>query len=392
MYCKLININSPAVFKKYSKSYNIFRDLYEVFSFGLEIFGLLYSQAEEIHKLLLGNGDICFKQSLRENSAKIFTIGPFDNLRKIAGLIRSKINEEIGHSIDQALKNYELYDTNTVKIGDSFYPLDRIYILGILNVTPDSFSDGGKYSEVNEAVNHAINMFNNGADIIDIGGESTRPGSKPVIVDEELSRVIPVIERIKDKIPEIVISIDTTKAEVAAKAIQSGATIVNDISGLTFDVNMADVIAEYDSAAILMHMKGKPENMQDNPIYEDVLDEVYEFLNNRIKFAKKKNIDNIIIDPGFGFGKRLNDNYEILNRMNEFKSLGCPILAGISRKSMLGKALNLEVNNREPASLVAETISAYNGARFIRTHNVENAYHLKQIFSFINNPEILADV
>ena len=391
MYCKLINITSPLVFKKYSNKYNIFRDLYEAFSFGLELIDLSSDRANEIHQSLLREGDISFI-SQGDNSTRLFTIGSFSKLKEIAGTVRSKINEEIGHSIDTALRSYEKYNSGSISIADTDYPMDRIYILGILNVTPDSFSDGGRYSGLDEAAEHAVYMLENGADIIDIGGESTRPGAANVTTDEELERVIPVIQKIKSIKPDAVLSIDTTKALVADEAIKNGVVVVNDISGMTFDTNMADVVSKYSAAVILMHIKGTPETMQLNPEYIDVVDEVYEFLYERIKFARKKNISNIIIDPGFGFGKKLNNNFELLNRLNEFKSLGCPILAGISRKSMLGNSLHLDVDDRDVATVVSESIAVNNGARFIRTHNVNNAEKLKQLYGFTNNPEILANV
>lgn len=392
MYCKLIKITSPAVFKKYSQVYNVFRDLYEVYSFGLELKDLSGSSAEEIHKMLLSYGEICYIKENIVSKTDLFTIGSFSKLKEFAGIIRSKINEDIGFAIDQALHNYESYDESSIRIDGTLYPLNRIYVMGILNVTPDSFSDGGRYFSQDKAVKHAHSMLDNGADIIDVGGESTRPGSKPVTCDEELSRVLPVIKEIKTDRNDAVISIDTTKARVAEKALDAGASIVNDISGLTFDDNMADVIADKSAAAIIMHIKGEPENMQINPYYEDVQDEVFGFLDERIKFARKKKIHDIIIDPGFGFGKRLNDNYDLLNSIGDFKTLGCPILAGISRKSMLGKALDLDVADREAASIIAETMAVANGARFIRTHNVVNATKLKKLYSFVTNPEIIADV
>ncbi len=391
MYCKLINITSPIVFKKYSNQYNVFRDLYEAFSFGMELTELSHYRADEIHQLLLKHGDISYL-SQNGDTTNLFTIGSFSKLKEIAGMIRSKINEETGFSIDAALRNYEKYDAGSITIADTSYPLDRVYILGILNMTPDSFSDGGKYSDLESAAEQAVFLLDNGADIIDIGGESTRPGAPKVTPEEELERVIPVIGKIKSVRPDAVMSIDTTKAIVAEEALKNGVVLVNDISSMTFDPSMADIAAKYNAAVILMHIKGTPETMQLNPDYIDVVDEVYQFLYERIKFARKKNINSIIVDPGFGFGKNLNNNFELLNRMNEFKSLGCPILAGISRKSMLGNSLHLDIDNRDVATVISESIAVNNGARFIRTHNVENAEKLKQLYSFTNNPEILANV
>ena len=392
MHCKLVNITSLTVFKKYSKRYNIFRDLYEVYSFGLEVKDLSPDNAQAIQKLFLHNGDFCYLESSDHDTTNLLALGTISKLKENAGIVRAKINEEIGYSFDSVLNNYENYDNKSITIGDRELSLKSVNVMGILNVTPDSFSDGGKYYDKGVAVEHALKLLKEGADIIDIGGESTRPGSKSVSVDEELDRVIPVINEIKSLHPDTIISIDTTKSKVAEESLLAGAQIVNDVSGMTFDPKMADVVSNKNAAIVLMHMKGKPETMQNNPGYADVFDEVYEFLYNRIKFAKKNRISKIIIDPGFGFGKTLVNNFELLSRINEFKSLGYPILAGISRKTMLGNSLNLEVNDREIATIIAETIAVTNGVRFIRTHNVANAAQLKKLVNFVNNPEFLPNV
>ncbi|MDO8549832.1 MAG: dihydropteroate synthase [Ignavibacteria bacterium] len=255
--------------------------------------------------------------------------------------------------------------------------------MGILNVTPDSFSDAGKYFDKKAAVEYAIEMFDNGADIVDVGGESTRPGSEPISEEEELKRVIPVIEEILKRKPEALISVDTTKSKVAREACKAGVKIINDISGLTFDQEIADVVNEYSASLIVMHIKGIPKTMQVSPLYDDLIYEIYEFLYKQTETAKSKGVKNIIVDPGIGFGKKIEDNFEILRRLSDFKSLGYPILIGLSRKSFLGKTLDLDVEERDTATVVAETIAIRNGAKIIRTHNILNALRTKKLLNYI---------
>lgn len=256
-------------------------------------------------------------------------------------------------------------------------------IMGILNITPDSFSDGGNFLDVEKAVDHGKNLIKNGADIIDIGGESTRPGALPVSVDEELHRVIPVIEKLCLEYPEIRISIDTTKSEVADEAIKAGASLINDISGGTFDPNILKVASKNDLPFVIMHIKGIPRNMQEAPFYDDVISEISAYFEKRLIAAKENNVDKIILDPGIGFGKRIQDNYTILNNISSFKELGYPILLGVSNKSFLGKTLDVEINERTNSTIIAETIAVNNGANIIRTHNVKNSVELKKMTSYL---------
>lgn len=256
-------------------------------------------------------------------------------------------------------------------------------IMGILNITPDSFSDGGKFLDVEKAVDHGKNLIKNGADIIDIGGESTRPGALPVSVDEELHRVIPVIEKLCLEYPEIRISIDTTKSEVADEAIKAGASLINDISGGTFDPNILKVASKNDLPFVIMHIKGIPRNMQEAPFYDDVISEISAYFEKRLIAAKENNVDKIILDPGIGFGKRIQDNYTILNNISSFKEFGYPILLGVSNKSFLGKTLDVEINERTNSTIIAETIAVNNGANIIRTHNVKNSVELKKMTSYL---------
>ena len=244
-------------------------------------------------------------------------------------------------------------------------------IMGILNVTPDSFSDGGQYYKKNTAIEHALEMVKNGADIIDIGGESTRPFADPVSLDEEISRVIPVIEGIRKK-SDVCISIDTTKSMVARKALNVGASIINDVSAMEIDPLMADVAKQFDCPLIIMHMKGTPKDMQDNPKYESLISDIKDYLIERIDFAMSKGVyrDKIIIDPGIGFGKTVENNFEIINNLYHFVKLNFPVLLGASRKSFIGISLNLPENERLEGSLAANVIGLQQGVKIFRVHDV----------------------
>ena len=244
-------------------------------------------------------------------------------------------------------------------------------IMGILNVTPDSFSDGGKFKSHDQAIGHAVKMIKEGANIIDIGGESTRPGAKAVQLEEELMRIIPIIEAIRLK-SDCLISIDTYKSKVAKAALDAGADMVNDISGLTFDHNMASLVAERNVPVIIMHIKGKPGDMQKNPNYDNLIKEIKAFFEVQIAIAKKAGIDsgNIILDPGIGFGKRLEDNFEIIRELGQISTMGYPVLLGPSRKSFIGFTLDLPVEERIEGTLASITAGVINGARIVRVHDI----------------------
>ncbi|MCM8790415.1 MAG: dihydropteroate synthase [Candidatus Omnitrophica bacterium] len=249
----------------------------------------------------------------------------------------------------------------------------RTYIMGILNVTPDSFSDGGRFLDKEKAVRHALDMISDGADIVDIGGESTRPGAEEVSVDEECSRVIPIIRELSKK-TDAVLSVDTRKPVVAEEALKAGARIVNDVSGLRYDERMASVAKRYGAALILMHMKGTPKNMQTDPQYGDVVKEVARDLSMSVKIAIQAGVseDSIIVDPGIGFGKSLEHNLEILNRLEELAILGRPICVGTSRKSFIGKVLNVpEPANRLIGTVATCVIAVLKGASILRVHDVK---------------------
>jgi dihydropteroate synthase len=247
----------------------------------------------------------------------------------------------------------------------------RPYIMGVLNITPDSFSDGGMFDELPKAVEQALEMIKGGADLIDVGGESTRPGARPISVEEELRRVIPVIEELRE-FTDAPISIDTNKAAVAEEALKAGANIINDISAGA-DPQMFSVLAQHSCPVILMHRQGTPETMQQEPHYNYVVDEVYEFLAQRIETAQAAGIarKRISIDPGIGFGKTVAHNLELLRRLGEFRSLGCPILIGTSRKSFIGKVLGLnEPKHRVWGTAATTALALAQGAHIFRVHDV----------------------
>ena len=245
-------------------------------------------------------------------------------------------------------------------------------IMGILNVTPDSFSDGGMYYNATQAIEFALQMEEEGADIIDVGGESTRPGAKTVELQKECDRILPVIEGIRTK-SDILISIDTYKSEVARKSIATGAGMVNDISGMTFDPNMVDVIKDSGLPVVIMHIKGPPKNMQKKPYYEDLMQELTEYFEERKKFARAKGIldQQIILDPGIGFGKRLQDNFQLLRELKKIVDMGFPVLIGPSKKSFIGLTLDLPIDQRLEGTAAAVTTGILKGARIVRVHDVK---------------------
>ncbi len=250
--------------------------------------------------------------------------------------------------------------------------LNKPIIMGIVNVTPDSFSDGGNYNSVDDAFNQAMRLIKDGAEILDIGGESTRPGAPDVALQEELKRVIPVIKRIREA-SDCVISIDTSKAAVMEAAIEAGADIINDVRALQ-EPGALEVAARHSDVPVcLMHMQGQPRTMQTNPTYENLISEISQFFEERVLTCSKAGINQnrIILDPGFGFGKTLNHNFEILEKFNEFSRLGLPLLAGLSRKSMFGQLLNRETSERVAASLAGALLCAQKGAHIIRVHDVQ---------------------
>ncbi len=281
-----------------------------------------------------------------------------------------------------------------MRLAWSNFSLDfskKTYIMGILNVTPDSFSDGGLYFSEKKAIEHALRLVKEGADIIDVGGESTRPGSEPVSLEEEIRRTIPVISALSKEI-RVPISIDTYKAEVARRALDAGATMVNDISGLRFDPDMPAVVAEYGVPVVIMHIKGRPKDMQQNPVYEALIPEIMDYLRISIRLAIKFGIkeDMIIIDPGIGFGKTFEHNLEIINNLKEFTLLEKPVAVGVSRKAFIGRILgDLPPQERLEGTAAAVAIAIYNGANIVRVHDVKEIVRVARVVDSIIRERIV---
>ncbi len=248
-------------------------------------------------------------------------------------------------------------------------------VMGILNVTPDSFYDGGRYFGVDAALFRVERMLEEGADIVDVGGESTRPGSDPVPLEEELRRVVPVVEAVAKRFPEVALSVDTYKARVAEEALVRGAVMVNDVSALRFDPQMADLLRRHNPVVVLMHMKGTPKDMQLSPEYRDPVEEIAGFLRERRDFAVERcglSPEHVVVDPGIGFGKRLEHNLALIKGIPRFSEIA-PVLVGPSRKSFIGDILGLPPEDRLEGTLSAVAISVYNGARIVRVHDVKEA-------------------
>lgn len=262
------------------------------------------------------------------------------------------------------------------------------FVMGILNVTPDSFYSGSRKPDLKDGLDAAKSMIDDGADIIDIGGESTRPGSLSVEAGEEIKRIVPLIEGIR-KFSDTAISVDTRKAEVAEAAIKAGADIVNDVSGLKDDSRLGFIASQYDVPIVLMHMRGTPENMQKNPHYTDAVEEIVNELEVCIGRAKSFAIpaQNIIIDPGIGFGKRLEDNLLILKHIQRFKDLGYPVLIGLSRKSFIGAVTGADVDSRLAGSIAANMYSVLKGAEILRVHDVKETIWMLDILSAIEEAQ-----
>ena len=256
-----------------------------------------------------------------------------------------------------------------LKCGKFQLSLARPLIMGVLNVTPDSFSDGGNFIELNQAFAHANRLISEGADLLDIGGESTRPGAAPVPIDEERRRVLPLLEKLAGC--NIPLSIDTLKPELMQEAVAAGASMVNDVSGFR-DTGALEAVANTDAAICIMHMQGEPRTMQQNPEYNDVTREISDFLAARVQAAEAAGIarNRIVIDPGFGFGKTLEHNLALLRDLRQFRETGCAVLAGLSRKSMLGKITGRGPADRVHASVAAALIAVQNGAQIVRVHDV----------------------
>lgn len=257
---------------------------------------------------------------------------------------------------------------------------ERTWIMGILNVTPDSFSDGGQFLDPEKAIEHGLRMVEQGADIIDIGGESSRPGSEPITVEEELRRILPVIKGLR-KQTDCFLSVDTTKASVAKQALDEGVDIINDISAGRFDPEILPLAKKYNASVVLMHMKGQPKTMQINPDYENLLEEIGQFFTERINEAQKLGFDScqLIIDPGIGFGKRLNHNLLLLNYLDYFQRFHVPLLIGVSRKSFIGEITTQPPENRLAGTIGACLAAIFRGAHILRVHDVQPVKEAVQV-------------
>jgi dihydropteroate synthase len=309
-----------------------------------------------------------------KNPAERVLTGDPGRLRRLCSLLAAdhRIPSSLSQKIYSLLDNYLRSDYKIDCRGKVLDLGSRTHVMGILNVTPDSFSDGGQYADAERALAHARDMAAAGADIIDIGGESTRPGAAPLAEEDELRRIIPLIERLSSELT-VPISVDTYKSSVAKRAIEAGAAIVNDISGLRFSHDMANVVADSGAAVVIMHIKGTPRDMQRDPVYDDVVGEVMAYLEEGIAIAVKAGVDRekILIDPGIGFGKTLEHNLIILNRLEEFRALGRPILLGTSRKKFIGAILGIPVpEHRGDGTAATVALGIERGAQVVRVHDV----------------------
>ncbi len=373
MISQIVNLSNKKSLANFKEKFNLGEEFYEGM-FGLEFRNIpadVFSQIEKLNDSKQNNILTCKND--------LFVLGSLNEIANKIGQLC--LPNEIESEILKAINKYLSCDKISYAIGNKVFDFNFSYVMGILNVTPDSFSDGGNFTDKKKAVNYALKMIELGADIIDIGGESTRPGSEPVSETEEIDRVLPVINELLSAKPDAVISIDTTKCRVAKEALNAGALIVNDISGGIFEPEMFKVVSERDATLILMHMRGKPKSMQESPEYEEVVSEVYDFLVNQSNKASKIGIQKIIIDPGIGFGKNIEHNLTLINRLEDFKSLGFPVMIGLSRKSFIGKILNLPVEERDDVTNSLNSIALCKGARIIRTHNVEKAVQTCRIFN-----------
>mgnify|MGYP003705918411 FL=1 len=271
----------------------------------------------------------------------------------------------------------------SIHIKGTVFSLETPRVMGILNVTPDSFSDGGKYRSVDAALLQAKKMIAEGVDIIDVGGYSSRPGAAEVSIHEELDRVIPVLERLSIEL-DVVLSIDTFRAVVAKQAIEAGAHIVNDISAGDDDVTMIPTVAELGVPYIAMHKKGLPQSMQDNPQYGDVVAEVYDYLKQKKKQCVDAGIHDVILDLGYGFGKTLEHNYELLRRLTEFQEIGAPILTGVSRKSMVFRALGINASEALNGTTFLHAYALQGGSSILRVHDVKEAVECLKLWKKVN--------
>jgi dihydropteroate synthase len=345
--------------------------------------------AIKLHEVKLGAANILKQEMLslggdaavakgvvegRITSSDVILLGSRNRIQKLIKKLEYQSIFGLSNIKEDLKRLISLHDNenNKLQLKNKILDLSTTRIMGILNVTPDSFSDGSRYMDPELAFNRALEMIDAGADILDIGGESTRPGADKVTAEQELERVIPVIEKIR-AVSDIPISIDTYKARIAEAALNSGADLINDISALRFDERMLEILKNNpEIPVILMHMKGEPGNMQKDPKYEDVVPEILSFLRERIEFCTEAGIDpdRILLDPGIGFGKRQQDNLDILHKISEFKCLGRPVVLGASRKSFIDRIYKSDAENRLEGSLAAAAQAVSQGVNILRVHDV----------------------
>lgn len=274
----------------------------------------------------------------------------------------------------------------TINTNGKLLNISKPIIAGILNITPDSFFDGGRYTNIDALRKRIKQIIFEGAEIIDIGAYSSRPGAKNISEKEELQRLIPVLELMQKDFPNTIISVDTFRSEIAKIVVKNyGVAIINDISGGNIDKKMLPTIGKLNVPYIMMHMKGTPKNMQENPKYKDLIKEIIKFFAEKIQYTRQLGINDVIIDPGFGFGKTIEHNYQILNELEKFKILDCPILVGISRKSMIYKVLNSNPKNVLPASLALNMVALENGANILRVHDIKETMQVINVFKKLKN-------
>ena len=328
----------------------------------IKIFDLTPAQANILKQTALSVGADCatHRETITAKVEKTDCIlgGSLSQIEKIAGKL--------------ACQPFGLKKLGEMLLQRHEKKLDGCKIVGILNLTTNSFSDGGEFYEFDKAVEHLNEMINDGADVIDIGAESTKPYSEPVSAAEQLSKLVPLLEYIKENNIKIPVSIDTRSSAVARKCLELGADIINDVSGFDYDEKMPEVIAEFNAKVVIQHSKGTPQNMQDKPVYENLTDEIYLGLKNKIDIALSKGIkrENIIIDPGIGFGKTREDNFEIIKRIEEFYGLGCPVMLGVSRKSLLNMP-DADNFTKDIFTLALNSLAISKKVDFLRVHNVK---------------------
>jgi dihydropteroate synthase len=368
----------------------------KIFPFALKIKGIKPRAADILKQEMLSRmGDVVLsRDSLIQvkGTTDVIILGTEKSIRSLAEKIKMQpfglkiLSDEITDYLFLLAENKR---QNVITIGNKVFDFHNIscgaLVMGILNITPDSFFDGGLYNQKEKAFRRVEEIVKEGAQIIDAGGMSSRPGSQPVSINEELQRVIPVIEHIKDNY-DVAISVDTYRSEVASEALKAGACIVNDISGLVMDEKIIRVVADAKASLVIMHMQGTPQTMQENPYYSDAIDEIYDFLYSQSSAAIAAGVESskIIIDPGIGFGKKLEHNIEILAKLGDFTNMGFPVMAGASRKSFIGSILGgLTADDRLYGSVSAAVYAFINGACILRAHDVKQTVEALKIASAI---------